>query len=240
MSNYNVDPNKLSTLKTYMLIAFIFCIIGLVLWVISGLVSITSYLSAVSLANSLWGGNAPSYVTGAYLGGLIAGIVLLIFIVPTILVFLRVYKMYNAVNRGDIATLKAMNNMMWAIIALIFSGVIPGVMLIISNGPINELGTTPPTAPMMMQAQPAQPRVVDLDKLAKLKALLDSGVITQEEFDAQKAALIRAATPAPSPAQAPASNTVEAQLTKLKALYDAGILTKQEYDQQRAAILNKM
>ena len=47
--------------------------------------------------------------------------------------------MYKAVNAGDIATLKATSNMMWAILALIFNGVIPGIMLIISDGPIKQL-----------------------------------------------------------------------------------------------------
>jgi hypothetical protein len=47
--------------------------------------------------------------------------------------------MYKAVNAGDIATLKATSNMLWAIIALIFAGVIPGIMLIIADGPIKQL-----------------------------------------------------------------------------------------------------
>jgi len=55
------------------------------------------------------------------------------------MVFMRVSKMRKAANEGDIATLKATSNMMWAIIALIFSGVIPGIMLIISDGPIKQL-----------------------------------------------------------------------------------------------------
>ncbi len=54
--------------------------------------------------------------------------------------------MYNAVNSGDIDTLKQYNNMMWAILALIFAGVIPGIMLLISFGPINELGQAPAPA----------------------------------------------------------------------------------------------
>jgi hypothetical protein len=47
--------------------------------------------------------------------------------------------MYNAVNAGDIATLKANSDMVWAIIALIFAGVIPGIMLIIADDPIKQL-----------------------------------------------------------------------------------------------------
>jgi hypothetical protein len=47
--------------------------------------------------------------------------------------------MYKAANAGDIATLKETSNMMWAIIALIFAGVIPGIMLIIAYNPIKQL-----------------------------------------------------------------------------------------------------
>lgn len=63
----------------------------------------------------------------------------LVLFAVSVIVFLRIWKMYNAVNAGDIATLKATSNILWAIIALIFAGVIPGIMLIIADGPIKQL-----------------------------------------------------------------------------------------------------
>ena len=66
----------------------------------------------------------------------------LVFLIPAFLVFLRVWKMHKAVNAGDIEALKATSNMMWAIITLIFAGVILGIMLIIFDGPIKQLWQT--------------------------------------------------------------------------------------------------
>ncbi len=141
MSTPNYDQSKLASLKTYMLIAFIFNIIGMIGFGLLGIWQIITWAT--------WSG---TYFYGAYLAGystgfLITGIVLLVFFVFALLIFMRVRKMYNAVNRGDIATLKSLNNMMWAILALIFTGVISGIMLLISFGPINELGQAPGASP---------------------------------------------------------------------------------------------
>jgi putative membrane protein len=141
MSNYTPPPpppqtsgTPLSTIKTYILIAWIFSIIIMIVWLLAAVSSILSYLAVAALASEF-----GAFGYGFYFGGLITGIVMLIFLVPAFLVFMRVWKMYKAVNAGDIATLKATSNMMWAIIALIFAGVIPGIMLIISDGPIKQL-----------------------------------------------------------------------------------------------------
>ena len=104
--------DRLSTIKTYILIAFIFNIIALLGWIIAAVAFFVTIIFAIPF--------------------------LILFIVA-ILVFLIVYRMYNAVNAGDIATLKANSDMLWAVIALIFAGVIPGIMLIIADGPIKEL-----------------------------------------------------------------------------------------------------
>jgi putative membrane protein len=137
MSTPNYDPSKLASIKTYMLIAFIFNIIGMIGFALAGIGQIISYATF-----------APYYSGFAYYGAastflIVEGIVFLVFFVLALLVFLRVRKMYTAANRGDIQTLKQYNNMMWAIIALIFTGVIAGIMLLISFGPINELGQAP-------------------------------------------------------------------------------------------------
>ena len=140
MSNYPPPPppqqstDKLASIKTYILIAWIFSIIIMIVWLLAAVSSILSYIAIAALASEF-----GAFGYGFYAGGLISGIVLLIFLVPAFLVFLRIWKMHKAVNAGDIATLKANSSMMWAIIALIFAGVIPGIMLIISDGPIKQL-----------------------------------------------------------------------------------------------------
>lgn len=137
MSPPNYDPSKLATIKTYILIAFIFNIIAIVGFALGALSEIWTYLTWSNVYDYF--GVLVGYSTGF----LITGIVLLVFAVMAIIVFMRVRKMYNAVNAGDVNTLKQYNNMMWAILALIFAGVLPGIMLIISVGPINELGQAP-------------------------------------------------------------------------------------------------
>ncbi len=143
MSTSNYDQSKLASIKTYMLIAFIFNIIGMIGFAIGGLLEVIAWATW----SGTYGGYLGYYAAGYATGLLITGIVLLVFFVFALLIFMRVRKMYNAVNRGDIATLKSLNNMMWAILALIFTGVISGIMLLISFGPINELGSAPPPPP---------------------------------------------------------------------------------------------
>jgi putative membrane protein len=144
MSTPNYDQSKLASIKTYMLIAFIFNIIAMIGFILGALSEIWAYAT--------WAGYYDifgAYYTGFATGFLITGIILLVFAIFAIIVFMRIRKMYNAVNAGDIATLKQYNNMMWAILALIFAGVLPGIMLIISFGTINELGQAqaPPPPP---------------------------------------------------------------------------------------------
>ena len=116
---------NLATIKTYMLIAFIFSIIFVIVWIGAALWTLAAF--------------AFLSVVGLGLFVLLPAIVYLVLFAFSIMVFLRIYKMYKAANAGDIATLKATSNILWAIIALIFAGVIPGIMLIISDGPIKQL-----------------------------------------------------------------------------------------------------
>ena len=117
--------DRLGTIKTYILIAFIFSILFMIVWIAEALWTIAAFaiLSAVGL--------------GIFV--ILPAIVYFVLFAVSVIVFLRIWKMYKAVNAGDIATLKATSNMLWAIIALIFAGVIPGIMLIISDGPIKQL-----------------------------------------------------------------------------------------------------
>ena len=117
--------DKLATLRTYILIAFIFSIIFVIVWIAGFLLTISAFVFAAAVG-------ATAFVV-------LPAIFYLVWFALGIIVFLRIWKMYKAVNAGDIATLKATSNIMWAIIALIFAGVIPGIMLILADGPIKQL-----------------------------------------------------------------------------------------------------
>ena len=152
MLSYN-DMSKLSSIKTYLLIAYIVNILGLIGFVFAGIVFIVlfSFIPTYSYSNYY-----TIYNSGTAIGfGLVIGIIFFICAIPSLLVLLRVHRMRNAAIRGDIATLKSMNSTAWAIIALIFTGVLSGIMLLISLGPINELGQPPayPAYPNYPQGQ---------------------------------------------------------------------------------------
>jgi putative membrane protein len=145
MSTSNYNP-KLASIKTYIMIAFIFNLLAMIGFLIYGLWEV--YVGATWTSYfDIWGG----YVSGLGTSIIITGIVLLVIGgLAAFIFFTRIRKMYNAVNSGDVATLKSLNNMMWAVLALIFAGVLPGIMLLISFGPINELGQSsvaPPPPP---------------------------------------------------------------------------------------------
>ena len=121
---------KLAPIKTYILIAFIFSIIVMIAWLLAGISYIITFATF----------SAAFYVIGFFAGiFLVYAVIFFVLMAVSVIVFLRIWKMYKAVNAGDVATLKATSNMLWAILALIFAGVIPGIMLILSDGPIKQL-----------------------------------------------------------------------------------------------------
>jgi hypothetical protein len=69
-----------------------------------------------------------------------------------------------------------------------------------------------------------------IEKLAKLKALLDAGVISREEFDGQKTAILGGSPATPEPEE----------LRGLRSLFEAGALTEEEYEAQKRRILAKL
>lgn len=120
---------QLGSIRTEILIALIFSILVLVAWVVGFLFYLG--LTLVAAVNT-------SGVTAA----LILLIISVIFLVPlilSVLIFRRVNKMYHAAVSGDIATLKKLNSVGWAIIALIFNGIISGILLLVANSSINSL-----------------------------------------------------------------------------------------------------
>ena len=95
-----------------------------------------------------------------------------------------------------------------------------------------------------------------LERIGKLKSLLDAGAITREEFESQKDAILH-----PGTGQAPQSNSKGPQmvaastpitqafgpqlsgdmlkLERLKGMLDGGLITQQDYDEQKKKILNE-
>lgn len=61
------------------------------------------------------------------------GVITLALPVLDVLVLMRIYKMCKAAGSGNVATLKSLDSIGWAIVALIFAGLIPGIMLILAH-----------------------------------------------------------------------------------------------------------
>jgi len=120
----------LGSISTMVLVALIFAIIAAILWIV--VLGLVGFASAVMSKQGI-----VSPVASAELG--VIGFLSVIFLIIDVLVISRTWKMYSAVKNGDIATLKSLNSLGWAIVALIFSGVIPGVLLLIAHGRIEDL-----------------------------------------------------------------------------------------------------
>lgn len=214
------DSADVNSIRTYILIAWILTIVVLAIWVIS-FVYYFVWIFIVGMVSSM--GNPYNPFGGYYLGiGLGYGILFIIMTIPSFLVFRRVHKMKAAIDQEDLDTVKKLNTTGWAIIALIFAGVIPGIMLFLAHSQVT--GTRASNKKGVSSDS--------LDKMVKLKSLLDSGVITKEEFEAQKSALLNP--------QAKQASGLEDKLTKLKALYDSGTLTESEYNEQKKKLLSDL
>ena len=70
------------------------------------------------------------------------------------------------------------------------------------------------------------------DSLKRMKDLLDAGILTQEEFNKEKAKILG------NNEDSNLTDEQKAHLRKLDALKDAGILTVEEYEEQKRAILS--
>jgi hypothetical protein len=91
-------------------------------------------------------------------------------------------------------------------------------MKVIARSPIEQTPTVSPTS-------------VDLEKLSKTKATLDSRVVTKEEFEPR---------PILQPSGMQSGDMLQAQLTKLKSLYDSGAITEAEYNDQKRSLLSQL
>lgn len=126
----DANASKLSSIKTYLLIAFVFNLLAVIGFLVGFLVLVI----------------------------VIVGVAFLVPLVISFLTLRRINRMRHAAEKGDISQLKGLNSVGWAIITLLFSGVIPGILLLIANGPINELSSSQPmAAPPAASATPAPP-----------------------------------------------------------------------------------
>jgi heme/copper-type cytochrome/quinol oxidase subunit 2 len=108
------------------LVALVFAIIGAIFQL--AVLGIAGFLGAVIPAQS---------AAGLVLG--FEGFLMLVFLIVNVMVISRTWKMYSAAEKGDVVALKPLNSLGWAIAALIVSGIIPGVLLLIAHGRIEDL-----------------------------------------------------------------------------------------------------
>jgi len=120
----------LGSISTMVLVALIFAILALIGEIV--VLGLVGFASAVMSEQGI-----VSPAASAELG--VIGFLSVIFLIIDAVVISRTWKMYSAVKNGDIATLKSLNSLGWAIVALIFSGIIPGVLLLIAHGRIEDL-----------------------------------------------------------------------------------------------------
>jgi len=120
----------LGSISTMVLVALIFAILALIGEIV--VLGLVGFASAVMSEQGI-----VSPAASAELG--VIGFLSVVFLIIDAVVISRTWKMYSAVKNGDIATLKSLNSLGWAIVALIFSGVIPGVLLLIAHGRIEDL-----------------------------------------------------------------------------------------------------
>ncbi len=140
MSGPNQPQNPaLSSIRTELLVGLIFAVLAILGFIIAAII----FFAEVAVIGSMMTYGTPygtPYGASAVAGVFIAyGIVFLIMFAISIIVTMRIYRMYKAAGSGDVAALKALNSLGWAIVALIFSGLIPGIMLLIAHGPIQQL-----------------------------------------------------------------------------------------------------
>jgi len=120
----------LGSIGTMVLVALIFAIIAAIFEIV--VLGLVGFAGAVISEQGI-----VSPAASAELG--LIGFFSLIFLIIDVLVISRTWKMYSAVKEGDIATLKSLNSLGWAIAALICSGIVSGVLLLIAHGRIEDL-----------------------------------------------------------------------------------------------------
>lgn len=84
----------------------------------------------------------------------IIGIIVVIFPIIGIWVFFRINSIKTAVDQGDAVTASRLNTIILGILALIFDGIIPGILLLVAKGNIDRAASysapqqPPPASPL--------------------------------------------------------------------------------------------
>ena len=202
-----LNSNKnLSSIKTELLVAMIFLILTLI-----GSIFVIFFIFLILLFSSNSGLGPSPIIFSPF------ALLALVFFIPALFILMRVRVMQDAVDKGDIEKLKSMNSLGVAIIALILTGIIPGIMLLIAYSEINQLNTE------MSQVDP-------MERIRALKQMLDEGIIGKEEFDAKKNSLLKTANPMESKLD---------DMRKLKEMRDQGLLTEEEFETMKSKLLSK-
>lgn len=122
---------------------------------------LASIFLIVGIANDGFEAGIILFVIYGILGGLFVG-----------LGFKALKLINNAKRADDIST-------GWKVVILLFVNTVAGILLLC----MKDADFDPQLA--QPQRQTVQPNA-DLERIAKLKAMLDDGIITQEEYDRQK------------------------------------------------------
>ncbi|MCL4347950.1 MAG: SHOCT domain-containing protein [Candidatus Thermoplasmatota archaeon] len=203
-----MNSNKnLSSIKTELLVAMIF----LILTLIGSIIFFVFFIFLILFVSSNSGFSGPPIFVSPF------GLLALVFFIPALIILLRVREMQDAADRGDVEKLKSMNSLGVAIIALLLTGIIPGIMLLIAYSEINQLNTE------MSQVDP-------MERIGALKQMLDEGIIGKEEFESKKASLLKTANPMESKLD---------DMRKLKEMRDQGLLTEEEFEKMKSKLLSK-
>ena len=131
-------------IRTKALIAEVFAALVTVLWLFScavfvGLFAVGGMFSVGTCTEN--GEVVPcSQLGGVFAGiGMAFGIFFLILALVSLLVVRRANSMRTAAIRGDVMRLKHLRSTGWAVLALLFTGVIPGILFFLVDGQIDEL-----------------------------------------------------------------------------------------------------
>ncbi len=133
-----VNAAMLGSIKTEILIAFVFSLLAMIVEAIMAAVygGIALFLTPIAVAPMV-AGSAAGFTFLSLFG--IISMVMVVMFVLSLLSFLHINRMRNAADAGDVTTLKALNSVGWAIIALIFNGMIAGILLLVAHGSITGL-----------------------------------------------------------------------------------------------------
>lgn len=142
---------NLNRVKILVLVARLFALLVLAVCAVYWLTgTITGTLSGDLLKGSV-------LVGITFLGIIPSTLLVLILGAPTYLVFERIKQMKHAVDVGDTERLKVLAAPEWAIAALLFSGVVPGVVFLIVRNLVQETEEAPPPSSVVVADRRPRP-----------------------------------------------------------------------------------